>query len=537
MGRVKNTTKNATVKCVRAVCVMTGWTIGMTVWGVRGASSLTKRAVRAVIRTLPETTKKKRSPESKQAVVQPPEKVSFAGESLLKSIRPEHIREEPKAEIGFYEDTLLKQALRDISNEQPGKRYNAVMTLASVATKLGPEAVIGPLVKVMKDQNGNIRSQACKVLVDLKVISVVNEITLLLKDNNPRVRLEALRGIYKLSTGTSSILYHLVDAARDQHREIRKRAATYLGWIEDDEAVSTLIDLLSDSESIVRKTAVLALGELRDKKAIMPLISLLGDKNGEVREVAVYTLRILTGQNFGYDSKSEGEERNTEIEKWNKWWDASRAAFTIYRKEFIVSEVSTIGELERLKEAEGRSRSTKKEAMEKAKEEEEAKELAKEKAIKKPGKKAKKEVIAKKEAEAKPPKETESPEGKKALRPFDSAQGRQDAERPKEVPSEAEGRSRSAKEKPAAEDTPKGVASAMSEKIGKLKKAGRVKLKEKLGTRLKSIREKLDKRKVGENSEQKELNSLKTKMKDLEQMLLLKEEKKTEKKESGGGDG
>ena len=148
----------------------------------------------------------------------------------------------------------------------------------------------------------------------------------------------------------------------------------------------------------MRKTAVLALGELRDKKAIMPLISLLGDKNGEVREVAVYTLRILTGQNFGYDSKSEGEERNTEIEKWNKWWDASRAAFTIYRKEFIVSEVPTIGELERLKEAEGRSRSTKKEAMEKAKEEEEAKELAKEKAIKKPGQKAKKEVIARKEA-------------------------------------------------------------------------------------------------------------------------------------------
>ena len=77
----------------------------------------------------------------------------------------------------------------------------------------------------------------------------------------------------------------------------------------------------------------------------------------------------------------------------------------------------------------------------------------------------------------------------------------------------------------------------MTEKIGKLKKAGRVKLKEKLGTRLKLIREKLDKRKVGENGEQKELNSLKTKMKDLEQMLLLKEEKKTEKKESGGGDG
>ncbi len=543
MGRVKNTVGNATMKCVKAACVMTGWTIGATTWSLRAATGLTTRAVRVVTRilpgkstsknksiskytsTLPSTgvlagiSKRKRSLESEEVVEQPQKKkVSFLGKSLLKSVRPfgkktferlsfkaksRHIKEEPvplrmqEVEAGFYENSLFKQAMRDISDEQPSKRYNAVMTLANVAAKIGTEAVIQPLVNAMKDQNGNVRSQACKVLVDLEVASAVNEMTLLLKDNNPRARLEALRGIYKLSTDTSSILCHLIDAAREQHREVRKRAATYLGWIENDEAISILIDLLGDKESIVRKTAVLSLGELRDRKAIIPLINLLDDKNGDVREVAVYTLRILTGQNFGYDPKFEIEERKTGIEKWNKWWGTNRLAFTIYKKEFVVAEVPTIEELKKSEEEERAEKEAaekeeeeraekevreqaEKEAAEKAKE---VREQAEKEAAEKKFEETKKEAIAKKETEAK------SPEEKKQ------------------------------KEKP--------TTLSMGAKISKLKKVDREKLKKKLGARLESIRGKLEGGKTGEESRDEELDSLKAKMKDLEQILLLKEKKKT----------
>ncbi|MFQ5906578.1 MAG: HEAT repeat domain-containing protein [bacterium] len=49
-----------------------------------------------------------------------------------------------------------------------------------------------------------------------------------LGDKSPRVRLGALRGLYKLNTGES--MSSLLDALRDEHPDIRASAATYLGW-------------------------------------------------------------------------------------------------------------------------------------------------------------------------------------------------------------------------------------------------------------------------------------------------------------------
>jgi len=471
MRRIRETTKNATIKCVnpvrdtkysvwksiisngvKAVCAISGWTAGVTMRGVRTVADLFAQSTGAVRR-------KREHPES--------------GKEALQA----------KSDTGFYESAVLKQAVRDILEEQASKRYKAVITLENIGAKAGPEAVIKPLVAALKDPNGNIRSQACKTLVKLKASGAVGAITHLLKDNNPRARLEGLRGVYKLAPDTSSIIRHLVEAAKDCHTEVRKRAAMYLGWVESEDAVYALIGLLGDREAVVRKTAALGLGELRDAKAILHLINLLNDKNSDVRATAIYTLRMLTGQDFAYNPKSETEERKKIVGEWGEWWNANRSTFVVHKKEFVVSEGPTLKELEELRqeevakqEAEEREIQEREERLKKAAEEK-AKKEAKEKAA---------EEKAEKEAEEKVTEEAKKkPKKKKRRKKKPEVKAKEEPE----IKKEGEEKPEKKAEEKGPEEKP---AASMDDKIRKLSKEDREKLKKKLGAKIQKIKEKLD---------------------------------------------
>ena len=387
MGRMKNATKTATVTCIKAMCGMTGWTVGFATQSAQATANLTKRTMSVI-------------PRWKKWPVPIAKTISF-----------------PRKETGseFYENELLKQAVRGISDEQPSKRYNSVMQMANIGAKMGKDVVFQPLMRALRDPNGNIRSKACHILIDLKAKRIVSQLPDLLEDNNPRVRLEALRGIYKLSSDSAFVLRHLIEATQEPHREIRKRAATYLGWMENEEAFEPLLNLTKDKESIVRKTAVLALGELRDRRTIEPLIALLNDKNMEVREEAGYTLQVLTGQNFGYDPRSSAEERTKTMGAWNQWWASNGSTFTIHKKVFVISDEPV---LEDYWERVQKENQAKQEAEDKAKKdaEDKAKKDAEEKTQKDAEDKTKKdaEEKAKKDAEEKTQKEAEDNAWKEA---------------------------------------------------------------------------------------------------------------------------
>ena len=215
---------------------------GVTSQGIRAASGFAKNTYNAI-------GSKKKSRRNEEKVEKTTEEKITTTEDLLSEIAADLQTDKN----GSYESTMLKQAIRDISDEQPSKRYNAVLTLADIGAKVGVNPVLRPLLNLLKDSNGNIRSKACEVLVDLKAKNAVEQIVSLLDDESPRVRLESLRGIYKLSTNSAMVLSRLINATTEQHREIRKRAATYLGWTESEEAVEPLVNLLGDKEIIVRK--------------------------------------------------------------------------------------------------------------------------------------------------------------------------------------------------------------------------------------------------------------------------------------------
>ncbi|MBT3199858.1 MAG: PQQ-binding-like beta-propeller repeat protein [Phycisphaerales bacterium] len=63
-------------------------------------------------------------------------------------------------------------------------------------------------------------------------------------------------------------------------------------------------------------------------KLIGMLLELLNHASLSGRYTAEYALRRLTGQNFGYDSRSEPADRLKALAKWKEWWKKNKSAFT-----------------------------------------------------------------------------------------------------------------------------------------------------------------------------------------------------------------
>ncbi len=90
----------------------------------------------------------------------------------------------------------------------------------------------------------------------------------------------------------------------------RADVANLLGDIGDTVAVPDLIDvLLLDDDEQVRREAAWSLGRIGDDRAIPDLIEALNDSSGDVRWFVAWSLRTLTGEDYGLD-----------YETWSDWW-------------------------------------------------------------------------------------------------------------------------------------------------------------------------------------------------------------------------
>ena len=72
-----------------------------------------------------------------------------------------------------------------------------------------------------------------------------------MKDDSFRVRLGALRGLYKF--GGDLATEYLIKALDDRHPDVRRRALIYLGWKRKKELVPYVTGALSDPSSRVRR--------------------------------------------------------------------------------------------------------------------------------------------------------------------------------------------------------------------------------------------------------------------------------------------
>jgi len=85
----------------------------------------------------------------------------------------------------------------------------------------------------------------------------------------------------------------LIQALKDEHWDVRRRAAWVLGNMGEP-AVEPLLQALEDEHWDVRRKAAWALGNIRDARAIEPLIQALRDEYPDVRRQAARSLAALT---------------------------------------------------------------------------------------------------------------------------------------------------------------------------------------------------------------------------------------------------
>jgi len=118
----------------------------------------------------------------------------------------------------------------------------------------------------------------------------------------------------------------LVADLDDDNASTRWLAVTSLGDTGDVAVTPHLVPRLKDQDIFVRMAAARILGDLHSRAAIPALIDALSDDEHSVREAAVVSLRLITGQNFKFDSNESEPDRARRIKAWRKWWEGQQDA-------------------------------------------------------------------------------------------------------------------------------------------------------------------------------------------------------------------
>jgi HEAT repeat protein len=125
-------------------------------------------------------------------------------------------------------------------------------------------------------------------------------------DPEPNVRVAAMRALG--NHGGPEHAPILVQALSDDEPRVRVEAARALQRIyAPDAAIDPLIAATRETgedEAEVRAQAAIALGQYATGAVVQELIAALSDTSLAVNHAALTSLRILTGQDFGYDRRA-----------------------------------------------------------------------------------------------------------------------------------------------------------------------------------------------------------------------------------------
>ncbi len=137
------------------------------------------------------------------------------------------------------------------------------------------------------------------------------------EDGDPGVRAVALAALARHGTADDAPL--VVKHTTDEAEEVRWHACRALQRIYYPEGVPALLERIKpdvESSVQVRASAARALGQYQQRRVAQGLVAALGERNLAVNENALESLRILTGQNHGYDEK-----------KWLTWLSDTQDPF------------------------------------------------------------------------------------------------------------------------------------------------------------------------------------------------------------------
>jgi len=252
-----------------------------------------------------------------------------AVESLITALKDESpgVRVAAAGALGKIKDPRAVEPLIEaLKDEDSEVREFAAWALGEIKD---PRAV-EPLITALKDEDSSVRQGAAGALGEIKDPEALEPLIEALKDEDSGVRWYAAFALIRIDPGwredsaVERVLSEVSSVLKDENSRVRRDAVLALSKIKDPEAIALLIEALKDENSDVRWYAAWALGEIGDPKALEPLIAALKDKDFWVREFAAWALEKITGEKLG---------RN--FWKWREWFEKKTAASpTTSRVEF-----------------------------------------------------------------------------------------------------------------------------------------------------------------------------------------------------------
>jgi HEAT repeat protein/beta-lactamase regulating signal transducer with metallopeptidase domain len=235
----------------------------------------------------------------------------------LRSDKDDEVRRMSAWALGQIESATAVEALgAALKDSSPEVRKTAVWALGEIESPNG----VPHLLPFLKDENAEIRQQAAWALGEIESPRAVAGLTAVINDRDVKVRetvvwalgeiedASAVDGLAK-ALGDANVAVRrkaawaigeldlsgeappaLIEATRDQDREVRKAAAHALGEIGDPAAVPALSALARGGDNAVRYIAVHALNEIEDPAAVEVLVELLKDPDPEMRKLAAQAL-------------------------------------------------------------------------------------------------------------------------------------------------------------------------------------------------------------------------------------------------------
>ena len=235
----------------------------------------------------------------------------------LRSDRDEEVRRMSAWALGEIESATAVEALgAALKDSSPEVRKTAVWALGEIESANG----VPHLLPFLNDASSEIRSQAAWALGEIESPRAVAALSAALDDRDPKVRemvvwalgeIEDASAVGALAKalGDANVGVRrkaawaigeldiegeapaaLIEATRDQDREVRKIAAHALGEIGDPASVAALAALARGQDNALRYAAVHALSEIDDSAAVEVLVELLKDADPEVRKIAAQAL-------------------------------------------------------------------------------------------------------------------------------------------------------------------------------------------------------------------------------------------------------
>jgi len=224
---------------------------------------------------------------------------------------------------GEFESLSEREIFNKVANDLLDHEMEIKMLAAAELGKMKLKASIPVLIAAADYNHSDLNSEIVNAL-----IAIGDPLSIPLYKNkrfDPKftVRIACLRGIYKSAEPEEATLI-LTEGLRDRHPEVRRTAATFIGWRDLSDAVPALIQSMRDADASVRKAAINALSNIKDDATVLPIIKLLGDKELEVREKAFEAIQSITGEDFSFDVHLFGPALTQAVNDVRDWWQNTR---------------------------------------------------------------------------------------------------------------------------------------------------------------------------------------------------------------------